>query len=325
MAEETLLIGDIGGTNARFAIADRERPGFSNAMTLRCADFAWADDAIRHYLNELSAGSPDVICLAAAGPVVDNTVQITNNHWTLNAADIAADFGIDSVRLLNDFEALAYSIPHLQTEDSLPIGLPVHKPLPEDKFNVAIIGPGTGLGAAGLIKRGSILAPVVGEGGHVGFAPKSQVQVEILSALRSKFDRVSVERLLSGSGLENIYWALTFIHGEHRTQLSAKEIFANGGEGGDPRAAEAVHMFFEILGQVAGDLALTMGAVDGVYLAGGIAKRYPELLQNSGFRNAFDDKGRYRSYMERIPTLLITHDEPGLLGSASCALALSSS
>jgi glucokinase len=325
MADETLLIGDIGGTNARFAIADRERPGFSNAMTLKCANFAWADDAIRHYLNELSAGSPDVICLAAAGPVVDNTVQITNNHWTLNAADIAADFGIDSVRLLNDFEALAYSIPYLQTEDWLPIGLPVHKPLPEDKFNVAIIGPGTGLGAAGLMKRGPILAPVVGEGGHVGFAPKSQVQVEILSALRSKFDRVSIERLLSGSGLENIYWALTRIHGEHRTQLSAKEIFANGGEGGDPRSAEAVHMFFEILGQVAGDLALTMGAVDGVYIAGGIAKRYPELLQNSGFRNAFENKGRYCSYMERIPTLLITHDEPGLLGSASCALELSSS
>jgi glucokinase len=325
MAEETLLIGDIGGTNARFAIADRERPGFSNAMTLRCADFAWADDAIRHYLDELSAGAPDVICLAAAGPVVDNTVQITNNHWTLNAADIAADFGIDSVRLLNDFEALAYSIPHLQTEDSLPIGLPVHKPLPEDKFNVAIIGPGTGLGAAGLIKRGSILAPVVGEGGHVGFAPKSQVQIEILSALRSKFDRVSVERLISGSGLENIYWALTLIHGEQRTQLSAKDIFANVGEGGDPRAAEAIHMFFEILGQVAGDLALTLGAEDGVYLAGGIVKRYPELLQNSGFRNAFDNKGRHRAYMERIPTLLITHDEPGLLGSASCALELSAS
>jgi len=307
MADKTLLIGDIGGTNARFAIADSDRPGFSNAMTLKCADFSWADDAIRHYLDELSAGSPDVICLAAAGPVV------------------AADFGIDAVRLLNDFEALAYSIPHLQAEDSLAIGLPVHQQLAENEFNVAIIGPGTGLGTAGLMKRGAILAPIVGEGGHVGFAPKSQVQVEILSALRRKFDRVSVERLISGSGLENIYWALTTIHGEHRTQLSAREVFANCGEGGDPRAAEAVHMFFEILGQVAGDLALTMGAVDGVYVAGGIAKRYPEMLQNSGFRNAFDNKGRYRSYMERIPTLLITHDEPGLLGSASCALELSSS
>jgi glucokinase len=325
MTDKTLLIGDIGGTNARFALANPEQPGFHDAMTLKCADFAWADDAIRHYLDELSADSPSVICLAAAGPVVENTVQITNNHWTLNAADISADFGIDAVRLMNDFEALAYSVPHLQSADSLAIGLPELKPLPEDSFNVAIIGPGTGLGTAGLIKRGSSLIPVVGEGGHVGFAPKSQVQIEILSALRSKFDRVSVERLISGSGLENIYWALTLIHGEQRTALSAKEVFANGGEGGDPRAAEAIHMFFEILGQVAGDLALTLGAEDGVYLAGGIVKRYPELLQNSGFRNAFENKGRHRAYMERIPSLLITHDEPGLLGSASCALELSSS
>ena len=325
MTDKTLLIGDIGGTNARFALANPDTPGFHDAMTLKCADFAWADDAIRHYLDELSAPSPTVICLAAAGPVVENTVQVTNNHWTLNAAAISADFGIHAVRLLNDFEALAYSVPHLQSTDSLSIGLPELKPLPEDSFNIAIIGPGTGLGAAGLVKRGSSLIPVVGEGGHVGFAPKSQVQIEILNALRSKFDRVSVERLVSGSGLENIYWALTRIHGEQRTQLSAKEIFANNGEGGDPRAAEAIHMFFEILGQVAGDLALTMGAKDGVYLAGGIAKRYPELLQNSGFRNAFENKGRHRAYMERIPTLLITHDEPGLLGSASCALELSSS
>jgi glucokinase len=323
MTDKTLLIGDIGGTNARFALANPEQPGFHDAMTLKCADFAWADDAIRHYLDELSADSPSVICLAAAGPVVENTVQITNNHWTLNAADISADFGIDAVRLMNDFEALAYSVPHLQSTDSLSIGLPELKPLSDDSFNVAIIGPGTGLGTAGLIKRGSSLIPVVGEGGHVGFAPKSQVQIEILSALRSKFDRVSVERLISGSGLENIYWALTLIHGEQRTQLSAKEIFANLGEGDDPRAAEAIHMFFEIFGQVAGDLALTMGAEDGVYFAGGIVKRYPELLQNSGFRNAFENKGRHRAYMERIPTLLITHDEPGLLGSASCALELS--
>jgi glucokinase len=325
MTNETILIGDIGGTNARFAIADREHPGFSDAMTLQCADYPSADDAIRHYLDELSADSPGVICLAAAGPVVEDIVQVTNNHWTLDTAVIAADFGIEAVRLLNDFEALAYSIPHLRVEDSLAVGLPEHKPLPADNFNVAIVGPGTGLGAAGLMKRGATIVPIVGEGGHVGFAPKSQVQIEILGALRSKFDRVSVERLLSGSGLENIYWALTRIHGEQRTQLSAKDVFAHGGEGGDPRAAEAIHMFFEILGQVAGDLAMTMGAEDGVYLAGGIAKRYPELLQNSGFRNAFENKGRHRAYMERIPTLLITHDEPGLLGSASCALELSSS
>lgn len=325
MADKTLLIGDIGGTNARFALASPERPAFHDALTLKCADFACADDAIRHYLDEMSADKPDVICLAAAGPVVENSVQITNNHWTLNVADIAADFNIDAVQLLNDFEALAYSIPHLGVLDSVAIGLPDSKSLPEDRFNVAIIGPGTGLGAAGLIKRGSTIVPIVGEGGHIGFAPKSKVQVEILSALHSKFERVSVERLISGSGLENIYWALTRVHGEQSTRLSARDIFANSGDGGDPRATETIHMFFEIFGQVTGDLAMTMGAEDGVYIAGGIAKRYPELLQNSGFRNAFNNKGRHRAYMERIPTLLVTHDEPGLLGAASCALELSSS
>jgi glucokinase len=323
MADKTLLIGDIGGTNARFALANPERPGFSDAITFQCADYASADDAIRRYLDELQAVPPDVICLAVAGPVINGTVQVTNNHWTLSVADIAADFNISDVKLLNDFEAVAFSIPQLQPDDTELIGLPDRKSTLDENFNIAILGPGTGLGTAGLIGRKQSAIPIVGEGGHVGFAPKSQVQVEILNALRSKFDRVSVERLVSGSGIENIYWALTRIHGEQRTQLSAEEIFASSCDDGDPRASETVQMFFEILGQVAGDLALTLGATDGVYLAGGIAKRYPKLLQNSGFRNAFDNKGRRRAFMEQIPTLLITHDEPGLLGAAYCALGLS--
>jgi glucokinase len=324
MADKSLLIGDIGGTNARFAIANPGSPGFSDAMTLQCADYASADDAIRHYLDEVTAASPDVICLAVAGPVIESTVQVTNNHWTLNAADIAADFRIDNVRLMNDFEAVAYSILELRAEDSEAIGLPDQRPMLDGDFNIAILGPGTGLGTAGLVRRGQALIPIVGEGGHIGFAPKSQVQVEILNALRSKFDRVSIERLVSGPGIENIYWALTRIHGEKRTPLSAQEIFSSCGDKGDPRAAETTQIFFEILGQVAGDIALALGAEDGVYIAGGITKRYPDLLQNSGFRNAFDDKGGHRAYMERIPTLLITHDEPGLLGAAYCALELSS-
>lgn len=321
MTDKTLVIGDIGGTNARFALASPDEPGFHDPLTLQCADYSSADDAIRHYLDSQSAATPDVICLAVAGPVVDDMVRVTNNHWTLKAADIAEDFGIGQVRLLNDFEAIAYSIPHLKQDDVEPIGLPEGEPLSSD-FKVAILGPGTGLGVAGLYRRGQMLVPIVGEGGHVGFSPKSQVQVEIMEALRSKFDRVTVERLVSGAGIENIYWALTLIHGEQRTQLTAQEIFANAAD--DPRANETTHMFFEVLGQVAGDIALTIGAEDGVYLAGGIAKRYPEMLQQSGFRNAFDNKGRHRAYMERIPTLLIANGEPGLLGAAHCALEFSS-
>ena len=321
MADKTLLIGDIGGTNARFAIADPEHSGFSDVMTLQCADFASADDAIRHYIGELSADAPEGICLAAAGPVVGDAVQVTNNHWVLNAESIATDFGARKVKLLNDFEAVAYSIPHLTAEDSEVIGLPDQRPPLDADFNIAILGPGTGLGTAGLIRRGHTVIPIVAEGGHVGFAPNSRLQVEVLNTLRSKFDRVSVEHLISGSGIENIYWALTRIHGEQESPLSAEEIFANGD---DSRATETTQMFFEILGQVAGDLALMLGANDGVFIAGGITKRYSELLQSSGFRNAFDNKDDYRALMERIPTLLITHDEPGLLGAAYCALELSS-
>ncbi|HNP63414.1 MAG TPA: glucokinase [Woeseiaceae bacterium] len=321
--DRTLLIGDIGGTNARFALATES--GFSNAVTLRCADFASADDAIRHYLSDVSADSPAVICLAAAGPVIHNQVRITNNHWSLNAERIGREFGVEKVRLMNDFEAAAHSILQLADNDYQAIDLPGAKPLPDDRFDIAVVGPGTGFGAAGLVRQGRTIISIVGEGGHVGFAPRTQVQVEILNALRGRFDRVSIDRLVSGPGIENIYWALTQIHGEERTQCSAREIFIRSADGSDPRATESTLMFFELLGQVAGDFALTLGAVDGVYIAGGIAKRYPDQLVNSGFRSAFEDKGRHRAYMERIPTLLITHDEPGLLGAAYCALALSSS
>ncbi len=261
------------------------------------------------------------MCLAAAGPVVNDTVKITNNHWDISAAETRADFGIDAVRLLNDFTAIAYSIPLLTEDEVRSIGRHEHQSLPKEQFDVAILGPGTGLGVAGLCRRGDTLVPVAGEGGHVGFAPETELQIEILKVLRKKFDRVSAERLIAGAGLENIYWALKTIRGEPGSKLSAKEIFAQRGAGN--LAEEAVDVFFELLGQVAGDVALTLGAVDGVYIAGGIAKRYPDMLENSRFRAAFEGKGRRRSLMERTPTRLITYDQPGLLGAAYSVLELS--
>ena len=322
MAESSLLIGDIGGTNARFALADRNSPGFSDAMTLQCADYATADAAIKDYLESVSAPSPDVICLAAAGPIVDQRVRFTNNPWSIAADELAEDFSSSSVRLLNDFEAIAYSIPFLKPEDCLPIGLPESMNLDKEHYTVAVLGPGTGLGTVGLRKHGELLIPITGEGSHSGFAPESQVQVDILTALRERFDRVSAERLVSGPGLENIYWALARIHGEKRPQLSAADIFARTIDNSDPRAAEAVQVFFEVLGQYAGDLALTLGAKDGIFVAGGISQRYPDLLTNSRFRSGFESKGRHRSIVERIPTQLILHEQPGLLGASYCALQM---
>lgn len=320
MTDRCLLIGDIGGTNARFAMATPDRPGFHHVLELQCADFARANDAIAHYLATTGAGSPDAVCLAAAGPVVDDTVKITNNHWTISAAETRAEFGIEAVRLLNDFTAIAYAVPILAETDVRSIGHHDHGQLPNANFTVAIIGPGTGLGVAGLSRRGTLLLPITGEGGHVGFAPETELQLAILGVLREQFDRISAERLIAGSGLENIYFALQTIRRESGARLSAAEIFKERHPGN--LAAEAVDVFFELLGQVAGDAALTLGAADGVYIAGGIAKRYPDILEESRFRSAFESKGRRRALMERTPTRLITHEQPGLLGAAYAVLEL---
>ena len=321
MKAGSLLIGDIGGTNARFALARKTFLRFE-ALTLSCADFATAEIAIAEYIERAGAAQPKVICIAAAGPVVDQRVRFTNNHWTLSARDLADDFKIDSVRLLNDFEAIAYSIPFLGANDCVPAGLLPVTDLADRDFTVGIVGPGTGLGAAGLLRRNGDLIPIVGEGGHVGFAPESQLQMQLLTQLRDQFDRVSDERLVSGPGLENIYEALVSLHAEKPIFASAKEIFTRAAANENVRANEALQLFYEILGQVAGNLALTLGAADGVYIAGGIVKRDPSLLANSRFRSAFESKGRHRSLMERIPTQVIVHPEPGLLGASYVALKM---
>ena len=170
MKPSRLLIGDIGGTNARFALAHVDTPGFDHELTLRCEDFETAEQAIAEYLSQVGAKSPRVICIAAAGPVVDGRVRFTNNHWSLSVRDLAGDFKTEQVRLLNDFEAIAYSIPFLDPADCESIGLLAPTNFGDRDFTVGIIGPGTGPGAAGLLRRHGLLIPIVGEGGHVGVA-----------------------------------------------------------------------------------------------------------------------------------------------------------
>ena len=239
MAKQTLLIGDIGGTNARFALADPKEVGYSNEQTLQCAEFPSVDAAISYYLEQVGAADPQVICLGAAGPLVDQRISVTNNHWVLTAHDLRQTFETDAVRLMNDFEAIAYSIPALTEDDCLAIGLPQSEPLPADEYAVAIVGPGTGLGAVSLRRQGENVIAIGGEGSHCGFSPETKVQFDVLAVLREQFDRVSTERLVSGSGLENIYWALGQIHGDKLPKLPAAEIFA-AAEKADEHASEAV-------------------------------------------------------------------------------------
>jgi glucokinase len=222
--------------------------------------------------------------------------------------------------LLNDFEAIACSLAELQPSDLEVIGLPSAPDLAGASFTVGVVGPGTGLGAAALLKRGDRFYPLVTEGGHVGFAPENGLQRAVWEVLGDRFGRVSDERLVSGSGLENIYTALSEIHDISTPVLAAAEIFAHTDD--NSLAREAVNLFFEVMGQVAGNFALSTGAFDGIFIAGGIAKRYPELLAGSAFRSGFENKGRHRHIMEKVPTLLITHQQPGLLGASVAARGL---
>jgi glucokinase len=314
--EPCLLVGDMGGTNVRFALADANKPGYSNVTSYQCSEFPSADVAIDTYLQQIGASTPDIICIAAAGPVVDGQVLFTNNSWSMDVRELEEDFEDASVRLLNDFEAAAYALPNLRKKDCQRIGPTPRTRLGDSDFTVGLIGPGTGLGAAGLCQRNGSLFPIVSEAGHVGFAPETRVQMEILEHLRHEFDRVSDERLVSGQGIVNIYHALVRMHNRKVTHNSAREIFSMAVKNADSIAAEAVQVFYEILGQVAGNLALSLGTTDGIYIGGGMVRRSPELMVNSRFRIGFERKGRYRSMMEDIPTQMILHAQPGLLGAS---------
>ncbi|XOV89101.1 MAG: glucokinase [Pseudomonadota bacterium] len=313
---KTLLVGDIGGTNARFALAEPEGDAYFGELTLQCADFNTPEVAIATFLEQAGAAMPDVICLAVAGPIVDGTARLTNNPWYLAQDSLSATFGAKNVLLINDFEAVAHSLPVVNRQFTRVIGEVPERDLARRDFSVCVLGPGTGLGAAGLVGRDGRVVPLITEAGHVGFAPETAEQADLLAILRVRYGRVSDERLVSGMGIENIYWALGQLRSLTVPPISAAEIFQRARDGDDNLATAAIDLFWEILGQAAGNLVLSTGAFDGAYIAGGIAQRHADLLFNSRFRTGFENKGRHSLLLSKVPTLLIRHPEPGLLGAS---------
>lgn len=320
MTKPRLLIGDIGGTFARFALADATAGKYRDMAGYQCADHPSATAAIRHYLKEMAMDLPEEICLAVAGPIVDDAVRFTNNDWNISSKQLKAEFGATQVKLINDFEAKALAITTLADDERLAIGNSTRADLQSDRFTVGIIGPGTGLGAAGLLRREDRDTALVTEAGHASFAPENSLQQEIDSLLRKKYGRVSNERLLSGPGIENIYRALRQIHGKNVNEVGAAQIGGDALAETDDIAVETCELFFEVLGQVAGDFALSTGSFEGIFISGGIVARYVETLRNSKFRSAFENKGRYRSLMQNIPTELITQPQSGLNGASICGV-----
>lgn len=313
---DVLLIGDVGGTNARLAVAYPDQPGYHSETTLACADFDTPELALRHYLDDNAIKVPAMICLAVAGPVVDGRVSFTNSQWQVDQARLAQAFGTDKTTLVNDFEAAAIGLPLLSSGQLRQIG-DAGLPAVDSARCLAIMGPGTGLGAAALLRHGESWQPLVTEAGHAGFSPTSPLQSDINKLLLDRFGRVSTERLVSGPGIENIYAALAKFRENREATLRAEDIFEQVGF--DALAKEAVNVFFEVFGAVAGDFVLNTGAYDGVFLAGGVAQRYGEWLASSRFREAFEDKGRLARRLKATPTAVVLHPNPGLLGASVVA------
>jgi glucokinase len=318
---EYALLGDIGGTNARFALARLvPRPGLlaDSIQSYRVDEYPSLGAAAQQYLQQTSARAGFGV-FAVAGRVVGDEARMTNHAWVISARRVRDMLGLESVHLVNDFVAQAASIQLLQPADFVALGAPAWAPHVDARSRtVAILGAGTGLGMGGLITRGGSHFPLATEGGHASFAPDTPEEIAILQQLSLQYGRVSNERLISGGGLVNIHRALSQIAGVDPGPMQPADVTRRAAQG-DPRCMRAVDIFCAVFGAVAGDLALTLGAWDGVFLSGGMVPRMLSALQHSGFRQRFEGKGRYAPAMATVPTLAIIHPAPGLLGAAALA------
>ncbi len=314
-ASITWLVGDIGGTNARFGLVSPDGT-LLHSRVLADADYPGIGDAIEAYLGD-RGGLPRPLrgAIAIASPVVGDEVRMTNHPWAFSISALEKQLGFEQLRVINDFTAQALALPHLKEGDKVKIG--GGEALPG--YPIAVLGPGSGLGVSGLVPVPNRWVPLAGKGGHGTMPPITDRESAVLGAMRHHFDHVSAERVLSGPGLVNLYNALAEIDGVPAQQHTAAQItdVETGKE--DPLCREATDMFCAMLGTVAGNLALTLGAKGGVYIGGGIVPRLGERFAASQFRERFEAKGRFQAYLAAIPTYVVTHKLPAFLG---CAAAL---
>ncbi|HTP39702.1 MAG TPA: glucokinase [Steroidobacteraceae bacterium] len=312
MSKSVQLLADIGGTNARFAIAEDGRIG--SEQVLACAAYPDPAAAIEHYLQRIGRATggarPDAASLDIAGPLSGDRVALTNHAWSFSARALRDELGLKRLILLNDFTALALSIPHLQAADLEQLGGTQGVP----KAALALLGPGTGLGVSGLVPYPGGYMPLQGEGGHTTLPAINSRQARILEWARLQTEHVSAERILSGMGLELLYRAQCALEARQPEAYSAADITSRALSGECLMCREALTEFCSWLGIVAGNLALTLGAVGGVYIGGGIVPRLGNFFLQSSFRSSFEAKGRFASYLAPIPCYVITAATPALLG-----------
>jgi glucokinase len=313
----TVLVGDIGATNARFALLTDGI--LSPIQWFKVADFARFTDVVSAFLSRHSClSSITGARLAVAGPVEDGRCDLTNCAWIIDRAELTTMFRFSDVHVVNDFQATAFSLPHLGAKDLCELG---HgRAMPDAPM--AVLGPGTGFGVACLVQCSGGHVVIASEGGHATLTATSRREDAIIDHLRGQFGHVSVERVISGNGLENLYQAIAALDGIEPVWGNAAEITKAAMDETCPVARATLDTFCALLGSVAGNIALTFGARGGVYIAGGIAPRIVAYLQRSDFRARFEDKGRFRSYLEAVPSNVIMHPAATLIGLKSMAECL---
>lgn len=312
-----LVVADIGGTHARFAIASIAEDGaiaLGEPAVLKTGDYVSLQTAWEEFARQCGGAVPAQAAIAIAGPVTGEAVQMTNNTWLIHTGRMGEQLGLERVTVLNDFAAVAHGVANAPASDFTTLAGP-DGPLP-DLGTISVIGPGTGLGVAHFHRTAAGYHVQATEGGHVDFAPVDAIDDAILNRLRQRHRRVSAERVVSGPGIVEIHAALAAHEGRPVPELDDRTIWETGTRRSDPLAAAAVDRFCQALGSVAGDYALAHGA-SAVVIAGGLGYRLREVIRTSGFAERFRFKGRYEQMMAGIPVKLITHPQPGLYGAAA--------
>jgi glucokinase len=309
---------DIGGTHARFALAEVQGGRvveLGDAVTLKTAEHASFQTAWEDFERVSGQALPKAAAIAIAGPVDADIIKLTNNPWIIRRSLVCEKLGVDSFVIVNDFGAVGHAVAQAGPEHFLHLTGP-DQPLP-DAGTISIMGPGTGLGVAHILRKNGSYHVQATEGGHIDFAPLDSIEDAVLARLRKRYRRVSVERVVAGPGISDIYETLASIEGRAVQQLDDKIIWELGASGEDSLAAAAIDRFCLSLGSVAGDITLAQGGFGGVVIAGGLGLRIKDILVRSGFAERFRAKGRFEGLMASIPVKLITHPQPGLFGAAA--------
>lgn len=304
------LVVDLGGTNFRIGLFNTVTHTLSHVHELRTAELSGVEQGLKLFFDMVGA-VPKTASFAVACPTHNDCISLTNLNWSFSRAALQEAFQFDRLDILNDFAAVAQSVVHLQPHEKFQIG--GKEPLPG--YPLSVCGPGTGLGVAHLIPQNNgQWHAMSGEGGHVDFPAVNALEDEILQLLRRRFDRVSAERLLCGSGLSNLHMARMQIE-KGVAATFAPHIITQAALEGDADCEKSFNLFCGMLGRFAGNLALTFGSFGGVYLSGGILPRYLNFIKNSPFRQEFENKGRLSYFIRDIPVYVVTHENPGLLGA----------